>query len=36
LTLDEEKRVIKSLNEFNKKQEATLKFHDGITKIKKG
>jgi exodeoxyribonuclease VII large subunit len=35
LTLDEEKHVIKSVNEFNQKQEATLKFHDGSTKIKK-
>ncbi|MGD2092703.1 MAG: exodeoxyribonuclease VII large subunit [Candidatus Aminicenantes bacterium] len=35
LTLDEEKRVIKSVNQFNQKQEATLKFHDGSTKIKK-
>jgi exodeoxyribonuclease VII large subunit len=35
LTLDEEKRVIKSVNEFNQKQKATLKFHDGSTKIKK-
>lgn len=35
LTLDEENRVIKSINEFNQKQKATLKFHDGSTKIKK-
>lgn len=33
LTLDEEKQVIKSINEFNQKQKATLKFHDGSTKI---
>jgi exodeoxyribonuclease VII large subunit len=36
LTLDEEKRVIKSVNEFNQKQKATLKFHDGSTSISKG
>lgn len=35
LALDEEKRVIKSVDEFNQKQKATLKFHDGSTKIKK-
>lgn len=33
LTLDEEKHVIKSVNEFNQKQKATLKFHDGSTKV---
>ena len=35
LTLDEEKRAIKTVDEFNQKQKATLKFHDGSTKIKK-
>jgi len=35
LTLDEEKRVIKTVDEFNQKQKATLKFHDGSTMIKK-
>jgi len=33
LTLDEERRVIKTVNEFNQKQKATLKFHDGSTSI---
>ncbi len=33
LALDEEKRVIKSVDEFNQKQKATLKFHDGSTSI---
>jgi exodeoxyribonuclease VII large subunit len=36
LALDEEKRVIKTVNEFNQKQKATLKFHDGSTSIIKG
>jgi exodeoxyribonuclease VII large subunit len=35
LTLDEENRVIKSLEAFNRKDMATLKFHDGSTKIKR-
>ncbi|NIM14959.1 MAG: hypothetical protein GTO45_23585 [Candidatus Aminicenantes bacterium] len=35
LTLDEKNRVIKSVKEFNQKKEATLKFHDGTTEIKK-
>jgi len=33
LVLDEEKRVIKTVDEFNHRQKATLKFHDGSTKI---
>ena len=35
LTLDEENRVIKSLEAFNRQERATLKFHDGTTTIKK-
>ena len=35
LTLDEENRVIASLEVFNRKEGAVLKFHDGSTTIKK-
>jgi len=35
LVLDEQNRVIKSLDEFEKKENAILKFHDGITGIQK-
>jgi exodeoxyribonuclease VII large subunit len=35
LTLDETNRVIKSVKAFNQKKEATLKFHDGTTGIKR-
>jgi exonuclease VII large subunit len=35
LVLDKDNRVIKSVNEFNQKQEAILKFHDGSTNINK-
>ena len=33
LTLDKEDRVIKTLEEFNRKESATLKFHDGSAEI---
>jgi exodeoxyribonuclease VII large subunit len=35
LTLDEANRAIKSVKVFNQKKEATLRFHDGTTKIQK-
>lgn len=33
LTLDDDNRVIKSVGEFNRKERAVLKFHDGSTEI---
>ncbi len=35
LTLDEGNRVIKTLREFEQKESAILKFHDGIARVKK-
>jgi exodeoxyribonuclease VII large subunit len=35
MTLDEENRVIKSLEAFSRRERATLKFHDGTTWIKR-
>ncbi|HLP61874.1 MAG TPA: exodeoxyribonuclease VII large subunit [Candidatus Deferrimicrobium sp.] len=35
LTLDEANRVIKSLHEFEQKESAILKFHDGAARVKK-
>ncbi|MCP4147114.1 MAG: exodeoxyribonuclease VII large subunit [bacterium] len=35
LTLDEENRIIKTVDEFNQKKKATLKFYDGSTEIVK-